>query len=205
MTTGGEGGMFVTDDEASWRRAWAYKDHGKSWEAVHERKHPPGFRWLHESFGTNWRMTEMQAAIGRRQLAKLDRWIERRKQNALILAASLKDVAGIRIPTAPDWAESAHYKFYAFINIDLVCKGWDQIRIIQAINAEGVPCYVGSCSEIYKEIAFVDAGFSPKQRFAEAVLQGETSLMFLIHPTLSDADMEDVCKAVAKVMAVAVR
>jgi len=204
MTTGGEGGMFVTDDEAVWRRAWAYKDHGKSWAATHESSHPPGFRWLHESFGTNWRMTEMQAAIGRRQLLKLDQWIARRKRNALIMAALLKGVPGLRIPPTPDWAESAHYKFYAFIDPDQLRQGWDQARIIQAINAEGVPCYAGSCSEIYRELAFVDAGLSPEQRLPEAVLQGETSLMFLVHPTLSDCDMEDACKAVAKVMAAAV-
>lgn len=203
MTTGGEGGMFVTDDEAIWRRAWAYKDHGKSWAATHESVHPPGFRWLHESFGTNWRMTEMQAAIGRRQLVKLDQWIGRRKRNASILAASLTDVAGLRIPPTPDWAEPAHYKFYAFINPGQLRQGWGQTRIIQAVNAEGVPCYAGSCSEIYREMAFVDAGLSPAQRLPEAMLQGETSLMFLIHPTLGDDDMKDVCAAVRKVMAVA--
>lgn len=203
MTTGGEGGLFVTDDEAVWRRAWAYKDHGKSWVATHESVHPPGFRWLHESFGTNWRMTEMQAAIGRRQLAKLDQWIERRKRNASIMAASLKGVAGLRIPPTPDWAESAHYKFYAFLDLDRLGQGWDQNRIVQAIAAEGVPCYAGSCSEIYREKAFVDAGLSPEKRLPEAMLQGETSLMFLVHPTLCDSDMEDACKAVIKVMAVA--
>lgn len=203
MTTGGEGGMFLTDDETVWRRAWAHKDHGKSWVATHESLHPPGFRWLHESFGTNWRMTEMQAAIGRRQLTKLDQWISRRKRNASIMAESLKDVVGLRIPPTPEWAESAHYKFYAFINPGQLRTEWDQTRIIQAINAEGVPCYAGSCSEIYREKAFVDAGLIPEQRLPEAALQGETSLMFLVHPTLSDVDMKDACEAVAKVMAVA--
>jgi dTDP-4-amino-4,6-dideoxygalactose transaminase len=201
MTTGGEGGLFVTDDEAVWRRAWAYKDHGKSWAATHASVHPPGFRWLHESFGTNWRMTEMQAAIGRRQLAKLDQWIALRTRNASILAASLKKVPGLQIPLIPDWAESAYYKFYAFINPDQLRSGWNQTRIIQAINAEGVPCFAGSCSEIYREKAFTDAGFSQAKRLPEAMLQGETSLMFQIHPTLSDADMADTCNAVAKVMA----
>jgi dTDP-4-amino-4,6-dideoxygalactose transaminase len=203
MTTGGEGGLFVTDDEAVWRRAWAYKDHGKSWAAAHEMVHPPGFRWLHESFGTNWRMTEMQAAIGRRQLIKLDQWIARRTRNASIMAASLRRIAGLRVPTPPGWAESAHYKFYAFLDPDQLRQGWGQNRIIHAITAEGVPCYAGSCSEIYLERAFVDAGLSPEERLPEAMLQGETSLMFLVHPTLCDADMEDACKAVAKVMAAA--
>ena len=65
MTTGGEGGMVTTNDRALWSRVWSLKDHGKNLEAVHERAHSPGFRWVHDSFGSNWRMLEVQAAIGR--------------------------------------------------------------------------------------------------------------------------------------------
>ena len=76
MTTGGEGGMVTCNDKALWSRMWSFKDHGKSWSAIYEKDHPPGFRWLHESFGTNWRMTEMQGAIGRIQLARMPQWRE---------------------------------------------------------------------------------------------------------------------------------
>lgn len=203
MTTGGEGGLFLTDDEEVWRRAWAYKDHGKSWAAVHEADHPPGFRWLHESFGTNWRMTEMQAAIGRRQLAKLDDWVQRRTQNAALLEAGFKGIPGIVTVDMPDWAEPAYYKFYAFVDPTMLAEGWDRTRVVDAIVAEGVPCFVGSCSEIYRERAFANAGLGPEGRLPEAMRQGETSLMFLVHPTLGEAEMRDTCCAVEKVMSAA--
>lgn len=204
MTTGGEGGLFLTDDEDVWRRAWAYKDHGKSWATVHEAEHPPGFRWLHESFGTNWRMTEMQAAIGRRQLAKLDGWIQRRTRNAAFLEAGLKGIPGIVTVAMPDWAEPAYYKYYVFVDPTKLLEGWDRTRIVDSIVAEGVPCFVGSCGEIYREKAFSQACLGPAERLPEAMRQGETSLMFLVHPTLDEPEMRDVCRAVKKVMAVAV-
>lgn len=201
MTTGGEGGVFLTDDEKVWRRAWAYKDHGKSWSAVFEKEHPPGFRWLHESFGSNWRMTEMQAAIGRRQLAKLDAWVERRNINAMALESGLGSIAGIRLVSLPEWADSAYYKYYAFLDTSKLISGWDRTRVVDAISAEGIPCFVGSCSEIYLEEAFRNAGFGPQTRLPEAKRQGDTSLMLLVHPTLDEIDMSDACFAVAKVMA----
>ena len=90
MTTGGEGGMVTTDDPAIWEAAWSYKDHGKSWNAVYKREHPPGFRWVHESFGTNARMTEMQAAIGRVQLGRINAWTAARRRNALAIARACR-------------------------------------------------------------------------------------------------------------------
>ena len=74
MTTGGEGGMVTTNSKEIWSKIWSFKDHGKDWDAIFKKTHPPGFRWVHESFGTNWRMTEIQAAIGRLQLKKLPAW-----------------------------------------------------------------------------------------------------------------------------------
>lgn len=200
MTTAGEGGMLVTDDEALWRRAWEYKDHGKSWEAVHRRQHPPGFRWLHESFGTNWRMTEVQAAIGRRQLAKLPDWSAHRRRNAGLLAAGLRDLPGLRIPQPAAGIQHAYYKFYAFIEPDRLKPGWTHARIMEAINAEGIPCMAGSCSEIYRERAFVAAGLGPEQPFPVAQTLSQTSLMFMVHPTLAEQDMADTVTAVRKVM-----
>jgi dTDP-4-amino-4,6-dideoxygalactose transaminase len=205
MTTGGEGGLLVTDDEAVWRRAWAYKDHGKSHRTVYEVEHKPGFRYLHESMGTNWRLTEMQAVLGRRQLARLPEWHARRAANAAILAAGLRGIPGLRVPPVPDWAGHAWYKFYAFVEPDRLKEGWDRFRVKETISAEGIPCYSGSCPEIYLEKAFVAAGMGPAERLPVARELGETSLMFLVHPTLADADMADAVQATRKVMAAAVR
>lgn len=200
ITTGGEGGMLLLNDEAQWKKAWAYKDHGKSWDAVNLRQHPPGFRWLHESFGTNWRMTEMQAAIGLRQLAKLDDWRQKRQTHAQLLNAGLAHHEALRLTVPPAGIGHAYYKYYAFLRLEKLKPEWDQSRIVAAINTEGVPCYTGSSSEIYRELAFVNQGLGPTQRLPVAQVLGETSLMFLVHPTLTDADMRDMCQAVGKVM-----
>lgn len=205
MTTGGEGGMLVMNDEDLWKKAWAYKDHGKSYDAVFHRAHPTGFRWLHESFGSNYRMTEMQAAIGRLQLAKLPQWLAARRRNAAALDAGFALIPGLRITRPPSGMEHAYYKYYAFVDSAALAPGWDATRIIEAINAEGVPCFAGSCAEIYRERAFTERGWAPASRLPAARLLGETSLMFLVHPTLSETEIADTTTAVAKVMRKAVR
>jgi dTDP-4-amino-4,6-dideoxygalactose transaminase len=200
ISTGGEGGMLLTNNRALWEKAWAYKDHGKSREAVFQREHPPGFRWLHESFGSNWRMTEMQAAIGCAQLAKLAEWSAARNRNAALLSAGLADIPGLRLTLPPAGIGHAYYRYYAFLEPDCLLPGWDQTRVISAINAEGVPCFVGSCGEIYRELAFTRAGLQPAQPHPVAHQLAQTSLAFLVHPTLDQQDMRDTCAAVAKVM-----
>ncbi len=201
MTTAGEGGMLVTDDRALWLRAWAYKDHGKSFEAVYERAHPQGFRWLHESFGTNWRMTELQAAIGRVQLRRLPAWLEHRRRNAAILTERLQGVAALRLTRPPNHAGHAYYKYYAFVRPDRLAEGWDRDRILAAITARGVACFAGSCSEIYREKAFDGTGMAPPRRLPVAQELGETALMFLVDPTLTAADMRHTADVVEAVFA----
>jgi dTDP-4-amino-4,6-dideoxygalactose transaminase len=198
MTTGGEGGMLTTNDDNIWQRAWSYKDHGKSYDAVYARQHAPGFRWLHESFGTNGRMTEMQSAIGRISLRRVPQWLERRRRSASLLDENLAGLPGLRVVRPPREIEHAYYKYYAFVRPEALRPGWDRDRIMQAINAKGVPCTVGSCSEIYLEKAF--AGLYPDERLPVAKELGETSLMFMVHPTLSDEDIRDTYLAVQQVM-----
>ena len=195
MTTGGEGGMVTTNDESLWRKIWAYKDHGKSYEAVYERKHPEGFRWLHESFGTNWRMTEMQAAIGRIQLKRMPYWHKKRLSNANRIWSAAKQCKGLRVPTTPDHIEHAAYKCYVFV------EGVVRIRdkIIREINERGVPCYSGSCSEVYLEKAFDNTEFRPKERLPNAKKLGEISLMFLVHPTLTKEEVQKTCDVLTEV------
>ena len=202
MTTGGEGGMLTTNDPELWARAWAFKDHGKSYGAVYSNSHPPGFRWLHESFGTNWRLTEMQSALGRIQLRKLRRMVEKRRHLAEILTAGFARISGLRVTKAPADIGHSYYKYYAFVRPESLRKGWTRDRILQAVNLEGIPCQVGSCSEIYLEKAFPKE-LRPAGRHPVARELGETSLMFFVHPTLFDEDMQDTVAAVEKVMSVA--
>jgi len=202
MSTGGEGGMLTTNEEQVWKRAWSFKDHGKSYQAVYKRQHPPGFRWLHESFGTNWRLTEFQSALGRVLLGKLRRMVEVRRRNAAILTRGFMQHEALRVPLPPSHMGHSYYKYYAFVRPEKLGQGWTRDRILSAIAAEGIPCFSGSCSEIYLEKAFAPE-LRPAERLAAAKELGETSLMFLVHPTLSECDMHDTCRAVAKVLSAA--
>jgi dTDP-4-amino-4,6-dideoxygalactose transaminase len=205
ITTGGEGGMLLLDDEEVWARAWSYKDHGKSYDAVFRREHPPGYRWLHESFGTNMRLTEVQAVIGRLQLAKLESWVATRNRHAATLRAGLEGAPALRVPAPPARVRHAYYKFYAFLELDALRPDWDRLRILQTVEAAGVPCYTGSCSEIYRELAFERARLGPAQRHPVAAELGDTALMFLVHPTLSQAAIERTVEVVQGVLATATR
>jgi dTDP-4-amino-4,6-dideoxygalactose transaminase len=200
MTTGGEGGMVTTNDRTLWASMWSYKDHGKSWEAVYDRKHPPGFRWLHESFGTNSRMLEVQAVIGRLQLKRIQDWSARRSANAARLAEVCRRFPVVRVPTTPNHVVHAWYRFYAFVKPNQLAEGWTRDRIIHEIISAGVPCYHGSCSEIYLEKAFDGTAFRPSQQLPIARELGETSLAFLVHPTLTETEIELTCAVLEDVL-----
>lgn len=200
ITTGGEGGMVTTNDPDIWEKIWTLKDHGKGYATVHHQEHPPGFRWLHDSFGTNWRMTEVQAAIGRAQLRKLPEWLRTRSRNASILSQALADIPALRLSFPPEHIGHAHYKYYAFVRPEHLKPDWSRDRIMQEIMAQGVPCFSGSCPEIHREKAFEKAGVRPTREFPVAKRLGETSLMFLVHPTLSEADMHKAARIIQGVM-----
>jgi dTDP-4-amino-4,6-dideoxygalactose transaminase len=205
ITTGGEGGMITTNNKKWWSKIWSFKDHGKSYDAVYKTQHKKGFRWLHESFGTNWRMTEMQAAIGRIQLTKLPQWLKIRRRNAAILTKVFQDIPVFRLTIPPQHIKHAYYKYYVFLRPEMLKTGWNRERIIKVLNNRGVPCYFGSCSEIYLEKAFIKAKLQPKRFLPVARELGNTSLMFLVHPTLRKNDMHKMAAIVAKVMKKAIK
>lgn len=210
MTTGGEGGMVTTNDEKFWKSMWAYKDHGKSYDAVYNKHHSPGFRWLHHSFGTNWRMTEIQGAIGRIQLTKMINWTKKRNANQNAIWQTAISLTGLRVPTfkciscngCSEQAKCIHaaYKCYIFVDNEKLGNGWDRDTIIDAIVKKGVPCFSGSCSEVYLEKAFDNTDFRPKQSLLVARELGESSLMFLVHPTLTQEEVQLTCQVLKEVM-----
>jgi dTDP-4-amino-4,6-dideoxygalactose transaminase len=200
LTTGGEGGAVVTSDTDLWERMWSFKDHGKDYRTVHAPDHPPGFRWLHHSFGTNARMTELQAALGRIQLQRLPDWLELRRRNAAILDAACAELPSLRVTLPPEGIGHAYYRHYVFVRPEALRPGWDRDRIITALAAEGIPSGSGACPEIYLERA-VEEHLRPRERLPVAKELGETSLMFLVHPTLEVDDLEDTAEAIRKVMA----
>lgn len=194
ITTGGEGGMITTDNKEIWQKIWSYKDHGKNYDKI-SIQHPPGYRWLHDSFGTNWRMTEMQAAIGRVQLKKLPEWLRLRKRNADMLTNQFKKIPCLRVTIPPTNYIHAYYKYYVFIHKEKL--KWDRNKIMQEINAKGITCTVGSCSEIYIEKAFKN-NIYPTQPVAKAL--GETSLMFLVSPTLTLEEMQNAAEITSSIL-----
>ncbi len=201
MTTGGEGGMVTTNDKDLWSFMWSYKDHGKSFDAIYNREHPPGFRWLHESFGTNWRMTEMQAVIGRIQLTRMASWTQKRQSYAAMIEEAVADLPIARSVEVPEYIEHAEYKHYLFVRPEYLKAGWTRDRIVESIVEQGVPAFQGSCSEVYNEKAFDGTSFRPEQPLKNAVELGETSLMFLVHPTLTTAEVEKSASVIRSVLA----
>ena len=200
LSTAGEGGMVSTNRTDLWDSMWALKDHGKTHEAVFGREHPLGFRWLHERFGSNFRLTELQSAIGRIQLEQLPKWTAVRTRNALLLAEALANCSAVRVPLPSESITHAWYKFYAFVKPEALAEGWSRDRILKEISALGYPSFSGTCSEIYLENCFQNAGLAPVERLPVARELGETSLMFLVHPTISPEQMEAYAQAVRSVI-----
>lgn len=203
MTTGGEGGMVTTNSKELWSTMWSYKDHGKSFDAIYNREHPPGFRWLHESFGTNWRMTEMQAVLGRIQLTRMKGWTAKRQAYGAELDKAASEFDSIRLVSVPSYIDHAEYKHYMFVKPEQLADGWDRDRIVNEIVERGAPCFQGSCSEVYLEKAFDNTPWRPKKRLPNAVELGETSIMFLVHPTLTEAEIAKTTQVMKEVFALA--
>ncbi len=199
VTTGGEGGLLATNDTEIWRKAWSYKDHGKSYDTVFNKQHPPGFRWLHESFGTNWRMTSIQAVLGTCQLKQLSVWQEQRSMKAQLYLSALSHISALSTPLPPDHITHAWYRLYTFVRPEKLRLGWDRDRILNELNTRGVTCFSGSCSEIYREKAFVDAGFGPIQRLPNAVELGQSSLAFLVDPSEDNNNIRRSCEVIVSV------
>ncbi|MCK5042243.1 MAG: DegT/DnrJ/EryC1/StrS aminotransferase family protein [Sphingomonadales bacterium] len=200
MSTGGEGGMLTTNDDNVWDKAWSYKDHGKKFDTVYNKTHAPGFNWLHESFGTNWRLTEMQSAIGRVQLKLLPKWLETRRLNAAMLNECLSGFSCIRTTMPPGDIQHSYYKLYAFLQTENLNQGWDRDRIMAELAKRGVPGLSGSCSEMYLEKAFDDTDLRPKNGFEVAKELGDTSLMFLVHPTIDQSKMKQMIGVISGVL-----
>lgn len=201
MTTGGEGGMVTTHDENLWKKMWSYKDHGKNFDSVYNKQHPPGFRWLHDSFGTNWRMMEMQAVIGRLQLQQMPEWTAKRNANMARIQAIFENSPYFTVPKPSSDYVHASYKCYVQVNVDALPEAWSRDRIMAEISAQAVPCFSGSCSEVYLEKAFDETPWRPATRLANAKALGESSLMFLVHPTLTEQSLQKTVDAIQSVIA----
>ncbi|MFO1173565.1 MAG: DegT/DnrJ/EryC1/StrS family aminotransferase [Hyphomicrobiaceae bacterium] len=198
MTTGGEGGMVLFRDHDAWERAWSFKDHGKSYERMMAPAAKPTFRFVHDSIGTNWRMIEMQAALGLVQLGKLDRWVAERTKRAEIWHEALGNLPNLRLPAPAAGLRHAYYKLHAFLKPVAMRPGTTRDDVLTALVAQGIRAFSGGCSEIYRERAFADR-HEPTRPIAQRL--GETNLMFEVHPTLDEATLAATARRAAVVIA----
>lgn len=202
ISTGGEGGMLLLDDEKAYKQAWAYKDIGRSYDAVYQKQHPAGFRWLTESAGSNFRMTEIQAAIGLKQLEKLPAWIDKRNNHAKVIIEVLASFSFLDVPVFEEKLgnKNAYYRLYAKVkpNLKAVCSEENLLRdvLINKLVDEGVPCFSGTCSEIYREKLFIEAGYSPPIPFNNAQYFSDHALCFLVHHTITEQQIQHMKRAV---------
>jgi len=150
-------------------------------------------------------MIEMQGAIGRIQLRRMADWTRQRQAYAARINTAASPYACVRLPQVPDHVDHAAYKHYLFVNPEQLADGWTRDGIVQALTEKGVPCYQGSCSEVYLEKAFDGTDYRPARRLPHAVELGETSLMFLVHPTLTPAEIERTCAALSETLRQATR
>ena len=221
ITTGGEGGMLIMNDDQAYRRAWAFKDHGKDFDKYNQTLKHSLVDYekakkvsYYSRMGTNWRMTEMQAAIGRIALTQLDSWnLAHRKKYAKMLDEGFSTIPGLKVMKAPDHIVHPYYKYYVFIDLDQLNENWNRDSAMKAINAEGVPCLFGSTWGIGKEDAWKNVHFpngeiidmQQKDDFPNDFYVGSSVLMFQVHPTLKKKHIEATIMAVKKVMAIATK
>ena len=185
MSTGGEGGMLLLKDSVHWERAWAYKDHGKNVAMLGAPAPGNAFRYLHESFGTNWRLTEMQAAIGRAQLRKLPSWLAKRRANAAILREGLNGHPLIHVPHVPDGVEHAFYKFYMMLDPTVA-----RPAVIAALASYGIPAGTGSCPDMSRELAVQNSKHPNLRPLPVAAEVGECSLMLPVDHLIGEDVMQ---------------
>ena len=194
ISTGGEGGMISTNNTKLWLKLWSLKDHGKNYKSVFYKKHKTGFKWLHDDLGSNYRMTEIQAVIGREQLKSLDEQIKKRNLIANLYLRGLKDYySKYDILKKPDFKFQSYtlkknlkkcnqymhafYRLNFFINNNKI----KQNKLIQQLNKQKIDCGVGACPEIYREKIFKKLKIKNK-KLKNAKLLGDTSITFPINP-----------------------
>ena len=205
ITTGGEGGMVVTDNAAVYRKMWSYRDHGKDFIRTQAPDPAPGFKWLVDSFGTNGRLTEMQSAIGLLQLRKLPGWVARRRENAAAMALAVDGIAGVSVGRPGAASTHAYYRQTLFVDPAALRPGWSRDRICAALDGQGIPARIGACPDISQEQAFAKSGFTGQPPHPLAQASAARSIALPVHPTLTDEDIDFITTAVRDTLRDAIR
>ncbi len=200
ISTGGEGGMVTTNNKNYFNKIRSFKDHGKSFPKLERKKANQGYIYIHDNLGSNFRITEMQSAIGIIQLNKIDLWNKIRTKNALLLNNYLSKNPLLRIPIPHKGLVHGWYKFNCFLNKDFLKDNWSREKIIKAIIERGYPAFQGGCSELYLEKCFSSKSSKKYKKLLIANELGETNITFLVHPTIEEELMSDYASNILKVL-----
>lgn len=200
ISTGGEGGLVITNDNRLYKRMWSLRDHGWDYDRAHNIDNSTGFKWLVDTFSTNWRMTESQSAIGRIQLRKLENWIDQRRANASRLTEALGGLSIARDLTPPDSVRHSYYKYNVLIDRQALADNWTRDRIVDDLNCLGVPARVGACPDIAEEAAFRNAGVDTSNPRPNAADIADCTIMLPVHPTLTKGNLDFMANALKTVL-----
>lgn len=204
ISTGGEGGMLLTARDEVRERVDAWRRHGRDAKAAAGGA-PWQYHFIYAGPGSNQRLSEMQSAIGRVQLGKVERWLAQRRANAAHYAAGLGAISGLRCAAPGPDALHAWYKYYVYVRPERLRAGWDRDRILAAAWTRGLPCWQGSCGELYREQVFVAAGAVPAAPLPAAQALARSALMLPLHPGITPEQIDEICSGIGEIMAEAVK
>ena len=186
ISTGGEGGMIVTNDKDLYKKMWSIRDHGWDYDLTKNMDSKPGFKWMVDSFGSNYRMTEFQSAIGRIQLKKLDEWLNIRTKNAQFYSNALNKINMTENLHPPNYIKHSYYKFNILLKEDTLAAEWSRDLIMQELNKRMIPVRVGSCPDISKEKAFSKESLQNENVKINTEQIANLTMLLPTHHTLSN-------------------
>ncbi len=187
ITTGGEGGCVITNDDALAERMRRIRHHG---EGPHEGERA----YYHLELGYNYRMTSMQAATGLVQLGQLDEYLEARRRNAAYLSERLGELDVIEPPFVAEGAVHSYYKYICRLRLE---TGIDIGEFVQAVAAEGIPISRRYPTPLPQQPVFQGAAAANCPNAERAA--GELFTL-LVHPTVESGDLDDLVEAMRKVV-----
>ncbi len=176
MTTG-EGGMVVTDDEELAERANLVRDHGQS------------EKYSHKDVGYNLRMTNIAAAIGRKQLKKLDEWNNKRIANAVMLTDRIEGIEGLTPPKVRDDVKHVFHQYVIRVEDEYPLS---RDELDEKLNDEGIGTAVHYPKPIVEQFVYKNQGYSAKN-YPNAKEASEKVLSLPIHPSVSEDDIMFIC------------
>ena len=189
ISTGGEGGMVTTNSLKIKKFVESYKDHGKNFTKYNSIKKNQKFRYLHDSIGSNYRITEMQSVLGIEQLKYLNKNISIRNKYAKIFDKSLKKFKFINLFLTKKNYVNAYYRYYFKINSKFLKKNWNRDKILKKLNEYSIPSGTGSCPEIYKEEAIKKLKIFQKSDLKNAHILSKNTITINFHHQMKNTEI----------------